>query len=171
MLLADKKRDANIAEYIIYMYQTEDLIRLYEFKLNDIEKYVISHLPVSEEEKKANLDWYEKTANEMKTEGLTQNGHLGRVEELVKQLTELHEDLMKNNKDYLALYNEALPFINNNINLSEGKITNPIQICLNGIYGLLLLRMNGKKIDDSINKSLEHFGNVLSYLSYEFKRK
>ena len=41
MLIAQQKLKENIAEYILYMYQIEDVIRAYHFDLNKImEKYV-----------------------------------------------------------------------------------------------------------------------------------
>ncbi len=36
MLIAQKKIHENIAEYILYMYQIEDVIRSYEFDLERI---------------------------------------------------------------------------------------------------------------------------------------
>ncbi|MDQ3394991.1 MAG: DUF4924 family protein, partial [Bacteroidota bacterium] len=60
MLLADKKKQKNISEYIIFLYQTEDLIRVYNFDIGLIENHVIKYFPVSGEEKKKNLDWYQE---------------------------------------------------------------------------------------------------------------
>ena len=46
MLIAQQKLKENIAEYILYMYQIEDVIRAYQFDLDSIlENYVKPQLP------------------------------------------------------------------------------------------------------------------------------
>ena len=45
MLLADKKKKENISEYIIYMYQTELLIRNFEFDIDKIKVHVFGNIP------------------------------------------------------------------------------------------------------------------------------
>ena len=46
-----------------------------------------------------------------------------------------------------------------------------IQICLNGVYGLLLSRLTGKKGQEELQASAEAFGAVLSYLSLVYKER
>ena len=46
MLIAQQKLKENIAEYILYMYQIEDVIRAYQFDIEAIlENYVKPQLP------------------------------------------------------------------------------------------------------------------------------
>ncbi len=46
MLIAQQKLKENIAEYILYMYQIEDVIRAYSFDVEEIiENYVKPQLP------------------------------------------------------------------------------------------------------------------------------
>ena len=42
MLIAQEKRKTNIAEYILYMWQVEDLIRAHQFNMDLIEQNLIS---------------------------------------------------------------------------------------------------------------------------------
>jgi hypothetical protein len=48
---------------------------------------------------------------------------------------------------------------------------NEIQICLNGIYGLLLCRLLGKKVSDDQLKAAEAFGEVLSLLNLAYQEE
>ena len=48
--IAENKKSQNIAEYIIYLYQQEDLIRSFQGNLEEIRQYVVSHFPVEEKE-------------------------------------------------------------------------------------------------------------------------
>lgn len=169
MNLADSKRRNNISEYIIHMYQTEDLIRVYDFDMEKIEEYVIKHIPL--EDKSELKQWYSQIAENMKSEGIENTGHLTEVQEIAAELSSLKDELLKTDKDFIKTYDEALPHIKRSLELSQGLIKDEIQACLNGVYGLLLLRMNGKKVPDELMESINAFGNVLSYLSYKYKQR
>ena len=73
MLLAEKKKQENISEYIIYMYQTELLIRNFEFDIEKIKVHVFGNIAdekMSPEKKEKNLAWYAQVINDMKSESL-----------------------------------------------------------------------------------------------------
>ena len=46
MLLAEQIRESNIAEYVLYMWQTEDLLRGFDFDIEKIEQTILND-PVS----------------------------------------------------------------------------------------------------------------------------
>ena len=152
------------------MYQTEDLLRAYHFDIEEIEKFVISHLPVEDIEKRDFKNWYAEINVEMQSEGITKQGHLERVQKIVTELTDLHESLLVDDTEYAEVYANSEPNISRFMSLSGGKVDNPVQVCLNGVYGMLLLRMNGKKIDDETKTTLDTFGDVLSYLSFKYQQ-
>ena len=54
MLIARQKLNENIAEYILYMYQIEDVIRAYQFDLDKI----MSHFVTPQLPDKAYLEQY-----------------------------------------------------------------------------------------------------------------
>jgi hypothetical protein len=51
------------------------------------------------------------------------------------------------------------------------NLGNEIQICLNGIYGLLLCRLLGKKVEDEQLKAAEIFGEILSMVNFSYQQK
>lgn len=171
MLIAEKKRKESISEYIIFMYQTEDLIRAYNFDLGEISKYVIQHFPVEDDKKTRIKAWYRKIANQMKKEGLEKEGHLEELNNLCKELSQFNLELLKSDQAYRKIFDQAKLHINRNASQSNGQISNPIQICLNGIYGLLLLRLNHKPVDDNIKQGAQAFGDVLSYLNFKYQKR
>lgn len=171
MTIAENKKKNNISEYIIFMYQTEDLVRVYNFDMEQIKEYVISHFPVDEKEKEVLIIWYEDIRDRMIAENIKEKGHLEKVNSLVGELAEMSKQLLKSDHAYRQIYDQAKIHINKNLDLAQGAIKEPIQICLNAIYGLLLLRMNGKKVDESLMEGLNAFGDVLSYLSFKYKQR
>lgn len=174
MLLADKKKQENISEYIIYMYQTEMLIRNFDFDIEKIKIHVFGNIPdekMSEDTREKALAWYAQVIDQIQAEGLEKEGHLSYVQDEVQKLSDLSMNLLVENEDYRAIFNAARPGIRENIQASEGLVTNPVQACLNGVFGLLLARINGKQVADETMEQIEHFGNVLSFLSHECKKK
>jgi len=173
MLLADKKKQENISEYIIYMYQTEMLIRNFDFDIEKIRIHVFGNIPdekMSEEKREEELAWYAKVINQMKSEALEKEGHLSDVQDEVQKLSDLSMKLLVENEDYRAVFNAARLAIRENIQSSNGLVSSPIQACLNGVFGLLLARMNGKQIPDETMEQIEHFGNILSMLSHSYRK-
>ncbi len=170
--IAEKKKSQNIGEYLIYMYQMEDLIRSYQGNMDEIKQYVISHYPVSEEEKTVITGWFEGLLGKMKSQEIMDKGHLKELRDLIENLANLHWNLLKTDKTYFETYNTAKPYILDAILAANGENPgNEIQICLNGIYGLLLCRLLGKKVDDQQIKAAEAFGEVLSLLNFNYQQR
>jgi len=169
MDLKKETKKNNIAEDIIQIYRNEDLIRAFEFDLEKIGNHVINHLPISNIEKLSQVNYYEKLIKKMKLQNIEKIGHLKEANELVNVLEDLNISLLKSDKVYQKIHVISLPYIQKNIELSNNKITSEIQICLNGVYGFLLLKLNGKDLDESNKTAIESFGDVLSYLSMKYK--
>lgn len=167
MVLADKKKKENISEYIIHMYQTEDLLRVYNFNMDDIREYVIKHIKNADQEEL--FAWYKGIAERMKAEGIEESGHLQSTQDVVKQLSGLHENLLKADQQYRHIYSKTAIHIHKTMEQSNGKVKDPVQAALNGIYGYLLLKINGQKLDESLMPAVNAFGDLLSYLSYRWR--
>ncbi|HSI77036.1 MAG TPA: DUF4924 family protein [Lunatimonas sp.] len=170
--LALQKKKENIAEFIIYMYQMEDLIRAYQFNMDDIHQYVIAHYPISSEEKAEVLNWFKELAEKMKSEKIQNKGHLSEVQEKVEVLATYHWNFLKSDRDYFEIYNLAKPYV---IALfMEAGDEDPgheIQLCINAIYGLLLSRLHGRKVPEDMIKATDSFGAVLRYLTEAYHQQ
>lgn len=170
--VAENKKSHNIPEYLIYMYQMEDLIRSYQGNLEEIREYVISHYPISPEEKMEVAGWFSGLIVQMKREQVMEKGHLAELKKLVEKLAEIHWSLLKTDSLYFETYSKAKPLILNAVLDAKGEfLGNEIQICLNGIYGLLLCRLLGKTVDDQQLKAAEIFGEILSTLNFNYQQQ
>ena len=172
MIPANIKKKESIAEYIIFMYQAEDLIKAYDYNLDDILEYVIKHMSSDKEVIKEQLLWYADIIEQMKNEDIAKSKiRLRSTQVYVDRLTRLHDQLLVTDELYQGNYAKADKDIRHHINLSENTIVNPVQICLNGLYGLLLIKLNGKKVSDEQQTTLTNFGSVLEYLSEAYKKE
>lgn len=173
MKIAEQLKAKNIAEYLIYMWQVEDLIRANECELENIRKNIISRYP--EEERPALEEWYGNLVEMMRAEGVKEKGHLQINRNVIINLTELHGELLASPKYpyYNAAYFKALPFIVE-LRQKNGKTEEPeLETCFEALYGVLLLRLQKKEITAGTAKAIEAISNFVSLLAnyYEKEKK
>jgi hypothetical protein len=162
--IAARKKSQNIGEYLVYMYQMEDLIRSYQGNMAEIDQY--------EEEKESIKTWFAGLAASMEQQELMQKGHLQELQELVQQLLTLHYQLLKTDANYMATFHLVKPHLLEAVEAAQTEdLGNEIQICLNGVYGLLLCRLLGKKVSDRQLEAAEAFGDVLSHLNFSYQQR
>ena len=90
MLVAREKRKSNVAEYILYMWQLEDMLRAMQMDIRQVERNVVSQFQVDEDTRKEIREWYDNLIEMMKREEVVKGGHLQVVKNMVNELTELH---------------------------------------------------------------------------------
>lgn len=113
MIVANQKRKENIAEYLLYMWQVEDLIRANHFDLEAIRKQVVERYDQPAEVKEEIARWYEELIQMMLTEGVKEEGHIQLNKNVIITLTDLHLRLLRSPKEmiYGAAYYKTLPYI------------------------------------------------------------
>ena len=171
MLIAREKRKNNIAEYLLYMWQVEDTIRACNFDMNILEKRIVSQFTENEKVKAEIREWYADLILMMHEEGIKEAGHLRILRSQVDELYELHKRLLGDKKDvkYIEQYYWAAPNIKEFEKRLKGQTANEIETCLNGLYALLLLRLQKKDISGETQEAMQTFSNLLAILSERFK--
>ena len=76
MIIADNLKGKNRAEYLLYMWQVEDIIRAYHCDADTIAKNYISRFNLDADKRKATEEWYSNLCEMMRSEGKMQHGHL-----------------------------------------------------------------------------------------------
>jgi hypothetical protein len=172
MIIAREKRRSNIAEFILYMWQVEDLIRAYGFNIDLIEKNIISQFEQPRNVKEEIKDWYANLIVMMHEEGIRKKGHLSLVEKIVARMNKLHAKILSENDDtkYIEQYTWAKPNIEELKKKLPGKNISDIETCLDGLYGLLLMRLRKKSISKETEHAMTTFSNLLAILALRFKQ-
>lgn len=171
MKIAQQLKAKNIAEYLIYMWQIEDLIRANGCDLDSIRRVVISRYP--EEERPALEEWYGNLVEMMRAEGVKEKGHLQINRNVIINLTELHGELLASPKYpyYSAAYFKALPFIVE-LRQKSGKKDEPeLETCFEALYGVLMLRLQKKEITPGTAKAIETISNFISLLANYYEKE
>ena len=65
MIIASQKRKENIAEYLLYMWQIEDIIRANKLDIDKIKESVISRYPADDKTLSDMAEWYESLIDMM----------------------------------------------------------------------------------------------------------
>ena len=170
MIAAQLKRKENIAEYILYIYQIEDLIRAFQFNISSIETQLVSQYQVDEIKRQEILDWYKNLCTMMEKEGIREKGHLQFLSNQIYELNEFHLKLMEtgNDKEYVGVF-QSISGLITELNLKGNSVKNDLQISFDAIYGFLLLKIQKKDITDETAEAVKRLSGWLSLLSKLFK--
>lgn len=167
MRIAQQKLKENIAEYILYMYQIEDLIRGFQFDLDRImNEFVLPQLP-DKSFAPAYRAWYQGLILDMQQERILESGHRTELQEIMVELSYLHNSLLTvvNDEKYQQLFEVATPYIEDLKSKSNLKEKNQIEICFHALYMKLLLRLQNKEISSETEEAFDSMRIILAYLS------
>lgn len=174
MFISKELRKKSIAEYLLYMWQVEDIIRAYDCNLRRIQSEYISRFDYDEEQKEELVDWYGSLIRMMREEQVTERGHLQINKNVTMQLVELHNALLDSPKYpfYNSEYFKVLPYIVELRNRGASKDKNEVETCLDALYGVMLLRMKGSTISPETQNAIKEITTLIGMLSdYYLKDK
>lgn len=171
MLIAKKLKEENIAEYLLYMWQIEDIIRASKLDIDIIDKQIISGFDQPQDVKNEIREWYESLIDMMRREDVVEKGHLIVNKNVISELTELHNRLLKSAQEteYTEAYYKTLPFIVELRSKTQDKNTPELETCLAALYGFLLMRLQKKDISGETQSALSQISSFLRLLSLKYK--
>jgi len=173
MFIARQKKQENIAEYLLYMWQLEDILRSCRLDIHLVEQALIAPAGYSEEQKKEVREWYEGLLMMMKSEGIQQQGHLQINKNLLLDLTDLHRSLLKDAREsqYIEAFYKALPAIVEFRSKSGHQDVSELEACFTALYGYLLLKLQKKEISKETETATKQISHLLALLSQKYKTR
>ena len=170
MIIAQEKRKTNIAEYIIYLWQVEDMIRALDFDMERIEKTLITGYDVDDAKKAEITEWYRHHVIMMQKEQIQKSGHLQVLVNLANDLNHFHLALIQQQIDaeYSRLYTEIKQDIDF-VREKSGHDHHDIEVALNTLYLILMLKIKKQEISEGTQNAVWKFGNFMGHLSKLFK--
>lgn len=172
MLISARKKKENIAEYLLYMWQIEDIIRANNLDADSINKNIISKYDIGKDVKKEMREWYESLIEMMRLENVTSTGHLQINKNVLIRLTELHSELMKSTKypDYVAEFYKTLPYIVELRGKAGENKSGELETCFNALYGTLMLRLQGKELSQETMGAITQISRFIAKLAAYYKK-
>lgn len=173
MITASQKKKENIAEYLLYMWQIEDLIRANDFDIDKIDSNIISkYSNLSNTGRKEMRDWYESLIDMMHREGVEKSGHIQLNKNVLIDLGSLHKRLLGNTKypQYSAEYYKTLPYIVEIRSKAGENKKDELETCFDALYGILMLRLQQKAISPETLGAATQISRFLAQLAVFYKK-
>lgn len=173
MVTASAKKRENIAEYILYMWQIEDLIRAYGLDIDKIQSEIIDkYANLSDEERKSMREWYESLIDMMRREGKEKSGHLQLNLNTLADVEHLHRRLLRDPKyaSYANQYYSTLPLIVELRAKAGDNAKDEIETSLEALYGMLMLRLQGREISKETLEASSQISKFLALLAAYYKK-
>ena len=168
MDIAQSKRKENIAEYILYLWQIEDLLRALQFSPEAIYSQLVAPRQIEEEQKHVYLLWDMDIVNLLKKEDKEESGHLEHTLHLIGDMHNLHLQLMQNpvGEHYRTTFARLAPQLPMLRTLVKKEDVCDTEICFRALYAAMLYRIKGdKKRAEAINDTIELVSPVVAELA------
>lgn len=171
MFTASAKKKENIAEYLLYMWQIEDIIRAYQLDLDRIRTEIVeAYTGITDEQRITLFEWYESFVDMMRTEGVVEHGHMQLNKNIIIDLTDLHLRLLKSPREpfYTAAFYKVLPYIVELRAKSNSSQCGEIETCFNALYGVLMLRLQQREVGEDTMKAMKDITAFIAILTEKY---
>lgn len=166
MDIAQKKRKENIAEYILYLWQLEDLLRAVQFSPEAIYSALIKPRELKVEEQQTLLAWYMDIAQLLAEEKKEEKGHLTHTLHLIRDLHDMHLRLLNipEGMAYRAKFALLEPHLATLRTIYKESKASDTELCFRALYATMLYRIKGEG-DQVVADTLEVVSPVIATLA------
>lgn len=162
----------NVAEYLLYIYQIEALVRTIDLDISRLENELLAPAFTDSTQLEQQLNWYRAIVAEMQQRGLQKEGHLEQVEEILMELIYLHNTLLTilNDEKYKGLCEHAHDALQAFKVKSNMANRHDVEVLLHAMFMKLQLKMKKQEISPETESAFDLFRIQLAYLSKNYKR-
>ncbi len=172
MLIAQKRRKENIIEYVLYMWQVEDLIRANSLDMSKINSTVIAKYAIEDDALRQQVyDWWDNLTEMMRMEKKEQSGHLQVVRGLMNDVYNFHLYLLTQPDEipYQNAFKTAWPDLSVLMTkIPEGDKLHHVELALTGVYNYFLLKLQGRTTLADTTNAIVRISHFLALLSAKY---
>lgn len=172
MIIARQKRKQNIVEYILYMWNVEDLIRANNLDMKRIDENVVSKYAIEGPAKRQEVyDWWDNLCEMMRREGKQKGGHLQIITMLANDLYNFHLYLLTQQSEipYQNAFRTAWPDLSLLMTkIPDGDKMQHILLALTAIYDYYLLKLQGKTVLADTTNAVMRISHFMAILSQKY---
>ena len=168
MDIAQNKRRENIAEYILYLWQLEDLLRALQFSPEAIYSQLIDpRKDIAEEQRPVFLLWYLDIAGLLRREGKEEKGHLEHTLHLIADLHDLHLRLQQLpvGAHYRATFARLEPHLPQLRRIVGNPGMSDTELCFRALYAAMLYRIKGQGDRPAVADTIDLVSPVIAELA------
>lgn len=164
--IAKLKQKENISEYLLFLWQMEDLLRGIEFDLKRLDAEILPAI-VDEAERLRTRKWLADMAKDMERSSLQQSGHHHETYEILNELGMLQQTLLNvtNSPPFVKAYKAAQPVLEDFRKKSEKVPKTDMETALTALYGVLTLRIAKKEVSEETSKAMQPISAYLRELT------
>lgn len=170
MLISKKKKAENIAEYVLYMWQLEDLVRSLNMDPDRLIDLLVEQQDLDLDIKQEMRVWYRDLVQQMKNEGVVEKGHLSEVLEVLSELEMLHQTMLGilNHTPYIAEHEKVKDILEEARKKMDELQGGEVECGLLIMYGVLTLRLKKQTINAETEKATAAIASWLGLLAGHF---
>lgn len=171
MNIAQAKRKENIAEYILYLWQIEDLLRALQFSPEAVWSQLVAPRACDDEQKQACLMWYMEIASLLQKEGKEEKGHLDHTLHLIADLHDLHLQLLRlpAGEHYRTTFARLEPLLPALRQLCDAAASDT-ELCFRALYAAMLYRIKGQGDKPAVSDTIEYVSPVIAELAQMYRK-
>lgn len=172
MFIANQLKNKNRAEYLLYMWQVEDILRANGCDIDRLRENYLCQFKVDDAARKELEEWYGNLCNMMHNEGVVKSGHLQINQVTLQRLVELHEQLVTSPKFpfYRSAYYKVLPYIVELRAKGEHKEEPELQSCFDALYGVMVLKLQKKEVSAATAAAVKDITTLIGMLSDYYQK-
>ena len=154
-----KLQTENVAEYLLYIFQLEALVRTLDLDISRIQHELLAPSFPDAEQLSYQLSWYQELVTEMSPRGLQKEGHLHNT--LLTVLNdEKYRGLCAHAQDALTAFKTKSNMVNRH----------DVEVLLHAMFMKLQLKMKRQEISPETESAFDLFRVQLAYLSKNYQR-
>lgn len=178
MIIANKLKETNRAEYLLYMWQVEGIVRLYGLDIDRLENEYLKRFDVPAETAAEMRQWYSDLCDMMRAEGKQEAGHLQICENVIIGLADLNAQLLESDKFpyYKQMYYRVLPYVvelrarrKAEDSAPETALADEFRQLFEVLYGVMMLRLQQKELSPETARAAQDISALLGQLSDYWK--
>jgi len=137
-----------------------------------VDEQIVAKYDVDEKQRAEIRDWYDNLLQMMRAENVTQSGHLQISKNVLIHLNDLHAQLLAHPdkcEDYVSEYYRTLPIIVQlRSTLPEEQRAGELETCFNALYGIMVMRLQGKTISQATQDAIAQISRFIALLAKYF---
>lgn len=142
----------NIAEYVLGMWQMEDLIRAFASDEALLQNPFLSDLK-----------------RMMEQEGVMAQGHVQIALVAMQEMDEIHHTLYDEEATYRAAWIALMPYMNILKAKTDRPTMSDMEICLTFLYDIMLLRLKKQTISPETEATQRQVSALLRYIAMDYR--